>query len=126
MENTTNNNSFNYTYSAREQEEIKKIRSKYVPPVEDKMEQLRKLDASVTSKATTIGLIIGILGTLIFGTGMCCCLVWQGIWFIPGIVVGLVGMAVVAVAYPVYNRVIKREREKIAPEIIRLTDELMK
>lgn len=126
MENTTNNNSFNYTYSAREQEEIKKIRSKYVAPVEDKMEQLRKLDASVTSKATTIGLIIGILGTLIFGTGMCCCLVWQGIWFIPGIVVGLVGMAVVAVAYPVYNRVIKREREKIAPEIIRLTDELMK
>ena len=126
MENTTNNNSFNYTYSAREQEEIKKIRSKYVAPVEDKMEQLRKLDASVTSKATTIGLIIGILGTLIFGTGMCCCLVWQGIWFIPGIVVGLVGMAVVAVAYPVYNRVIKREREKIAPEIIRLTDELVK
>ena len=126
MENTTNKNSFKYTYSAREQEEIKKIRSKYVAPVEDKMEQLRKLDASVTSKATTIGLIIGILGTLIFGTGMCCCLVWQGIWFIPGIVVGLGGMAMVAVAYPAYNRVIKREREKIAPEIIRLTDELMK
>lgn len=60
------------------------------------------------------------------GAGMCCVMVWQGMCFIPGIVIGLIGMAVVAAAYPVFQRVIKREREKIAPEIIRLTDELLK
>lgn len=116
---------FSYIYSAKEQEEVNRIRKKYVPS-EDKMEQLRKLDAGVTSKATMISIIIGVIGALIMGIGMCCAMVWQGLWFIPGIVIGLVGMVIIAAAYPIYQRVVKREREKIAPEIIRLTDELMK
>lgn len=116
---------FSYIYSAKEQEEVNRIRKKYVPS-EDKMEQLRKLDAGVTSKATMISIIIGVIGALIMGIGMCCAMVWQGLWFIPGIVIGLVGMVIIAAAYPIYQRVVKSEREKIAPEIIRLTDELMK
>ena len=47
-------------------------------------------------------------------------------WFIPCIIIGLVGIVIFAMAYPVYQKVLKKEREKIAPEIIRLTDELMK
>ena len=116
---------FSYTYSAKEQEEINRIRKKYVA-TEDKMEQLRKLDAGVTHKAATASITVGIIGALILGTGMCCAMVWQGLWFIPGIFIGLIGMAVVAVAYPIYQKVIQKEREKIAPEVIRLTDELMK
>ena len=45
---------------------------------------------------------------------------------IIGIVVGLVGMVPVALAYPIYDRVLKKQRKKIAPEILRLTDELLK
>lgn len=45
---------------------------------------------------------------------------------IVGIVIGVIGMAVLGVAYPLYNRTLRVEREKVAPEIIRLTDELMK
>lgn len=71
---------FQYTYSAREQEEVKKIRSKYLPREEDKMERLRRL----------------------------------------------AGIAVVALAYPLYARILKKERRRIAPEILRLTEELMK
>lgn len=41
---------FTYTYSAAEQEEVKKIRQKYLRPEENKMEQLRKLDESVTKR----------------------------------------------------------------------------
>ena len=93
---------------------------------ENKMEQLRRLDAGVTEKATAVSIIVGIAGALIMGIGMCCAMVWQGIWFIPGIVIGLVGIVVVAMAYPIYQKILKKEREKIAPEIIRLTDELMK
>ena len=117
---------FSYTYSAKEQEELKRIRQKYVPKEEDKMELLRRLDRSVYEKGTMVSIIVGVVGCLILGVGMCCCIVWQGIWFIPGILVGLIGIAVVAVAYPIYNHIIKKEREKIAPEIVRLTDELLK
>lgn len=120
------NNSFQYTYSAREQAQIKAIRSKYLPREENKMEQLRRLDASVTQKATMYALIAGVIGALILGIGMCCCMVWAGAWFVPGIVIGLTGMALASAAYPIYNRVLKKERKRIAPEILRLTDELMK
>ena len=114
---------FSYTYSAKEQEEINRIRKKYMAE-ENKMEQLRRLDAGVTEKATAVSIIVGIAGALIMGIGMCCAMVWQGIWFIPGIVIGLAGIVVVAMAYPIYQKILKKEREKIAPEIIRLTDEL--
>lgn len=117
---------FSYTYSAKEQEEIQRIRKKYAAAEEDKMEQLRRLDAGVTEKATVVSMITGVIGALILGCGMCCTMVWQGMWFIPGILLGLIGMAVAALAYPIYQRVLKKEREKIAPEVLRLTDELMK
>ena len=124
MEN--NQNGFQYTYSAKEQAEIKRIRSKYTPKEENKMEQLRRLDASATQKATMYAIIVGVIGALILGAGMNCCLVWTDALLIPGIVIGIIGMAVLAVAYPLYNRTLKKERERIAPEILRLTDELMK
>ncbi len=120
-----NKETFNYTYSAKQQEEIKKIREKYLPKEADKMEQLRRLDKSVTDKGTVISLILGILGALILGTGMSMCLVWTEL-FIPGIIVGIIGIAIVSITYPLYNYIIRKEREKIAPEIIQLTNELMK
>lgn len=120
-----NKENFNYTYSAKQQEEIKEIREKYIPKEADKMEQLRRLDRSVTQKSTAISLAVGIIGTLILGTGMCCCLVWTKL-FILGIILGVIGIAVISLAYPIYNYITKKEREKVAPEIIRLTDELMK
>ena len=124
MEN--NQNGFQYTYSAKEQAEIKRIRSKYTPKEENKMEHLQRLDASATQKATMYAIIVGVIGALILGAGMSCCLVWTNSLLIPGIVIGIIGMAVLAVAYPLYNRTLKKERERIAPEILRLTDELMK
>jgi len=125
MENKQGN-TFEYTYSAGEQAEIRRIRSKYAPKEESKMEQLQRLDASATQKATMYAIIVGVIGALILGTGMSCCMVWADKLFIPGIIIGVIGLAVVGVAYPLYNRTLKKERERIAPEILRLTDELMK
>ena len=68
----------------------------------------------------------GVLSALVLGVGMCCCMVWGGWLFAPGIVVGVAGIVGVSMAYPLYTKVTKRERERIAPEILRLTDELMK
>lgn len=119
-------NSFEYTYSAPQQEELKKIREKYLPKEEDKMEQLRRLDRSATQKGTMWSLIVGIIGALVMGGGMSCCMVWTDTLLIPGIFIGVIGMALVGAAYPLYAHITKKEREKIAPEILRLTDELMK
>ena len=116
---------FHYTYSARQQEEIKRIRSKYVTPEPDKMEQLRRLDEAATRKGTAASLAAGIIGTLLLGLGMSMIMVWQGLLIIPGVLIGLVGIAILACAYPLYAKLTKKERERIAPEIIRLTDELM-
>lgn len=117
---------FEYNYSAKQQKEIKTIREKYVPKEENKMEQLRRLDASATKPGTAASIIVGVIGTLLLGIGMCCTMVWMGNLFIPGIVIGVVGLLAIAAAYPVYTHITKKQREKLAPEIMRLTDELMK
>lgn len=124
--NENKENAFNYTYSAEQQDEVKRIRDKYIPHEENKLEQLRRLDKSVTQKGTVLSLTVGIIGTLILGIGMCCTLVWEETMFIPGIVIGIAGIAVLLVAYPIYRYITKKEREKLAPEILRLTDELMR
>lgn len=134
MENKQEQDTFRYTYSAKQQEEIQNIRKKYAAPEEDKMEQLRRLDAGVTKKATGFSLIIGLIGTLLLGLGMSLVMteigaalhLSQNRGMFLGILIGIAGMVLVALAYPVYVRTVRKEREKIAPEILRLTDELMK
>lgn len=121
----SNNECFCYTYSAKRQEEVKAIRDKYVPKEEDKMEQLRRLDESTTRPGMVTALVVGIVSSLILGVGMCCCMVWGGSLFIPGIFVGVIGLMGVCVAYPLYGRITNKQREKLAPEIMRLADELM-
>ena len=125
------NDSFKMTYSAQQQEEIQSIRQKYVPKEESKMEQLRRLDARVTQKATMVSILVGVIGAMILGCGMSLIMSDFGkalgdAAFPVGIVAGILGLALVALAYPVYHCTLKKEREKIAPQIIQLTDELMK
>ena len=134
--NNQEQNVFSYNYSAKEQAEIKKIREKYTPPtdVEDKMERLRRLDASVTQTAQIVALILGIIGTLILGFGMSLILtnlsnmigLSHDVAMAVGIVIGILGGGTASLAFPIYNVIVKERRKKLAPEIIRLTDELMK
>ena len=128
-----NKEEFSFTYSAAQQQEVEDIRKKYLPKEEDKMEQLRKLHAVPTQKAQAASLAVGVIGALIMGTGMSLAMTDIGqmlgshreLSMLIGILIGLVGMVLVAFAYPLYNRVLRKEREKIAPEILRLSDELL-
>ncbi len=123
---------FTYTYSAAQQEEIAAIRKKYAaePSPVDKMEQLRKLDAGVTNRATVAALVTGILGALVMGTGMSLVMtdlaakLGMASGLLPGIFIGVVGMLGVIAAYPLYQMVLKKERAKAAPQILKLTEEL--
>ena len=134
--NNQEQNGFSYNYSAKEQAELKRIRDKYTAPTEaeDKMTRLRRLDASVTDTALTVSLILGLLGTLILGFGMSLIMtelaeslgLFGNAAMIIGISVGVFGGALASLAYPIYNAIVKTKRKKLAPEIIRLTDELMK
>ena len=134
MECKNTDTSFKYTYSAKEQDEIKRIRQKYMVQEDDGMTRLRKLDAKATSKATMMSLVLGIIGALVMGTGMSLTMTdLAGILgmtamggMLVGVIVGLIGMTLVALAYPIYKKVLKSEREKIAPEILRLSEELLK
>ncbi len=117
-------NTFEYTYSAKRKEEIEAIRRKYMPKEEDKMEQLRKLDKSVEQKSTMVAILLGVIGCLVMGTGMSCIMAFEIMYLWQGIFLGIVGMLLIAAAYPVYKRTIIKERERIAPQILALTEEL--
>ena len=122
MENR--NNTFNYTYSSKRQEEIRNIREKYLPREEDKMGWRRRLDRGAAKKVTAVSIMVGVVGCLLLGVGMCCTMVWMENWFIPGVIIGVIGIAAVALAYPLYTHITRKEREKIAPQILKLTEEL--
>ena len=134
--NNQEKSGFTYTYSAKEQAELKRIREKYTTPteVEDKVARLRRLDASVTNTAQIVALVFGIIGTLILGFGMSLIMTdfaeilgfEETMAMVIGIPVGVVGGILASLAYPIYNAIVKAKRKKLAPEIIRLTDELMK
>ena len=124
---------FAYTYSAEEQKELRALRDKYTEPekTETPLEIIRRLDGSVTQAATTAALIFGILGALILGSGMS--LIMTDILAFPiltrfliGIPLGILGGVLCALAYPVYRRVYESRRRRVAPEILRLTEEMMK
>ena len=133
MENK-NENGFSYTYSAKEQAEIKKIREKYEEREEDGITRLRRLDASVGRGATAVALIFGIIGTLVMGFGFSLVMsdlpsligMSAELGMPIGIAIGALGCVLVAITYPLYSFVLKKRRERIAPEILRISEELMK
>ena len=136
MNENKSENGFSYSYSAREQEEIKRIRKKYAEDSartdESSIERLRRLDASVTKKGTTVSLIVGTLGSILMGSGMSLVMTDLGallpgmLSLFIGIAVGVVGIVGVALAYPIYKVITKKERERIAPEVLRISEELLK
>lgn len=115
---------FEYTYSAKQQAEVEAIRKKYLPKEEDKMETLRRLDRSAEKPGTMAGIIVGVIGTMLLGVGMCCTMVWADTVFVLGIVIGVIGIAILGSGYPLYKNITRKQREKLAAQILALSEEL--
>ena len=124
MENRMNVEVNSASYSADAQREMDAIAAKYVrqdaPKQETALERMRKLDRVAEGKAQIVGLAVGIVAALILGLGMSCALVWGQM--VVGIPVGPVGLAGVVAAFPLYQKVLRQERARIAPEILRLSE----
>ncbi|MBQ2901470.1 MAG: hypothetical protein IJE49_06430 [Agathobacter sp.] len=121
-----NSETFEFTYSATQQEEIERIRNKYLPKQESKMDQLIKLDKQAEVPGQIASIVAGVIGLLLLGVGMCCTMVWNTSMsiFVLGVVIGIIGMTVAGIAYPIYQKVTEKERAKIADQIIALSNEL--
>ena len=122
MENTT----FNYTYSAARNKEVESIRRKYMPHEESKLERLKKLDLRVQMAGTIESLCFGIVGALVFGIGMCFFLdVFAGAAWLSALFM-IIGSLIMIPAYPIYRRIARKTKTELTPEILRLSEEIMK
>lgn len=118
-----------YSYSAAENDEIRRIREKYEfrnNKSNSKLESLRRLDRRVHKTASVIAISVGITGVLVMGFGLSCILEWGETLFGLGVVTGIIGVILIVAACPVYAVAERIKRKKVAPEIIRLADELLK
>jgi len=117
---------FNYTYSAKERAELEAIRKKYTAPdkTADKLAELKRLDKQTETAGTLAGIGVGISGTLLLGTGLS--LILKTSFFTAGLVCGILGLGVMAAALPVFRKITEIRRRQIAPEILRLSEEIEK
>lgn len=117
---------FTYKYSAKEYNEAKKIRDKYLPKKESKLEQLQKLDQSVTKKATTYAITFGVLSSLLLGIGLYFTIELEATRFVEGIIIGCIGILGICLVYPFYKKILTKERNKISNKILQLSEEIIK
>lgn len=120
-----NDGVFNYQYSAAQNKEVEHIRKKYMPHEESKLDRLKKMDNQVQTAGMLQSLILGVIGCLIFGIGVC---FFLGVftaesWLTVALMV--VGMLIMLPAYPVYRNISRKTKERLAPEILRLSEEII-
>ena len=119
---------FTYEYQAPTQEERKEINSiqqKYLleNPKNDKLKRLRALDSKVKNIPNAVAYTMGVVGILVFGTGLTCILEWDLI--LIGILVMILGSIIVLPAYFVHSILSKYLKEKYREEILKLSEELL-
>lgn len=111
---------------------VQKIRTQYTEKTHSKLEKLKELDTKVRRPATVFGYIFGSLAAIIMGSGMSLVMTDIGTTLniadpmIPGVVIGIVGMFMAIINYPIYKGILGSRRKKYADKIIALSDNIMK
>jgi hypothetical protein len=111
---------------------VQKIRTQYTEKQHTELDELRALDRKVKMSANAFAYGFGAVSALTMGSGMSLIMtdIGQTIGMAspmtPGIVIGLVGMVMAIVNYPIYNGILTRRRKKYAQQIIALSDRLTK
>ncbi len=104
------------------------IANEYAVKDTRKVIQLKKLDAKAKTPANVFAYTFGIIAALVFGTGMCLSMKIIGAGttatMVSGIVIGIVGMLMAGINYPIYKKLINIGKKKYAADIIRLASEI--
>ena len=111
---------------------VQQIRTQYTEKEHTQLDELKELDSKVKRPAKVFAYIFGSIGAIVMGSGMSLVMTDIGTrlgmeeTMVPGIIIGIVGMLMAIVNYPVYNNILGSRREKYAEKIIALSDEIMK
>ena len=111
---------------------VQKIRTQYTEKQHTKLDALKELDAKVKLPANVFAYIFGSLGAIVMGSVMSLIMadigsvIGVGNPMAPGIAIGIAGMVIALVNYPVYKAILGSRRKKYAPEIMKLSDSIMK
>ncbi len=109
-----------------------KIRTQYMEKQATELDELRELDKKVKLPVNIFAYIFGSIGVLIMGGGMSLIMtdiaetIGMAEPMIPGIIIGLVGMAMTIINYPIYRGILSSRKKKYADKIITLSDKIMK
>ena len=109
-----------------------KIRTQYVEKQSSELDALRALDAKVKRPANVFAYVFGSISAIIMGAGMSAVMtdigsiLGLGDLMVPGIIVGCVGLLMALTTYPIYKKILASRKKKFGPEILRLSEELLK
>ena len=116
---------FTYSYSPARNDEADRIAAKYLPAEQKSdsdLERLRRLDRRAELPGTAAGIAAGLLGVLILCLGIGLVLSYDHL--IPGLIMGVAGLGIAAIATPVSRAVTKRNRKKYRDEILALSEKI--
>ena len=108
-----------------------KIRAQYMEKTPSELDALRKLDAKVKRPANVFAYVFGSISAIIMGAGMSLvmtdigAILGLGEAMIPGIVIGVVGMAMALLTYPIYKGILNSRKKKYSAEILALSEKIM-
>ena len=108
-----------------------KIRAQYMEKTPSELDALRELDAKVKRPANVFGYVFGSLSAVIMGAGMSLVMTDIGAAIgitdamIPGIAIGIVGMGMALLTYPIYKGILNSRKKKYGDEILALSDKLV-
>ena len=103
------------------------IEKEYAPKDNSKIVALKKLDKKAKLPATIFTYTFGIISALIVGTGMSLAMQAIGsgvVSMFVGIVIGIIGFVLCGINYPIYKRILERDKAKYAYEIVELAREI--
>lgn len=112
---------------------VQKIRTQYMEKDSSQkdLDMLRELDAEVKRPANVFGYVFGSIGAIVMGAGMSLVMTDIGTQLglsntMPiGIVIGIIGMLMAIVNYPIYKNILSSRREKYAERILKLSEKIM-
>ena len=111
---------------------VQKIRTQYTEKQHTELDALKELDAKVKRPANVFAYIYGSVSSVVMGAGMSLVMTDIGAMIglasamVPGIAIGIVGMGMALSTYPIYKKMLNTRKKKYAPEILKLSEQIMK